>query len=199
MKEGVSKYDNHFKTGEQIGQWTILDNKIHYKSKNSDALILVRCKCGKEKYIHCRSLVNNPLSKCITCRKGSEHPRFSGYKEIPGSWFVRFNVKKKKLEFNITIKDVYKLWIKQNKQCALSGLPIDFINQGFKLESNRENSKQKYKYDLICTASLDRIDSSKGYIKGNIQLVHKDVNIMKNEYEQERFIEICQLVAKNNK
>ena len=48
------------------------------------------------------------------------------------------------------------------------------------------------------TASLDRIDSSKGYTTDNIQWVHKDINIMKNDYGNDYFIEICKKVAKNN-
>ena len=48
------------------------------------------------------------------------------------------------------------------------------------------------------TASLDRIDSSKGYIEGNVQWVHKRVNLMKGNMSTENFIEWCNLVVKNN-
>ena len=50
----------------------------------------------------------------------------------------------------------------------------------------------------ITTASLDRIDSKKGYIKGNLQWVHKDLNIMKNSYPNQYFIEMCKKVANAN-
>jgi hypothetical protein len=49
------------------------------------------------------------------------------------------------------------------------------------------------------TASLDRIDSSKGYEEGNIQWVHKHINFMKRTYSQEYFIDMCKKVADNNK
>jgi len=45
------------------------------------------------------------------------------------------------------------------------------------------------------TASLDRIDSSKGYIEGNVQWVHKMVNMSKQQYTQEEFINMCIAVA----
>ena len=45
------------------------------------------------------------------------------------------------------------------------------------------------------TASLDRIDSSKGYVKGNVQWVHKDINKMKTDFEQSIFIKLCKSVA----
>lgn len=44
-------------------------------------------------------------------------------------------------------------------------------------------------------ASLDRIDSSKGYSVDNIQWVHTMVNMSKNKYNQEEFIKMCKAVA----
>ena len=43
--------------------------------------------------------------------------------------------------------------------------------------------------------SLDRVDSSKGYIEGNVQWVHKMVNMSKQQYTQEEFIEMCTAVV----
>ena len=48
---------------------------------------------------------------------------------------------------------------------------------------------------LDSSASLDRVDNEKGYIVGNIQWVHKMVNMMKNKYSQEDFIKVCKAVA----
>ena len=63
-----------------------------------------------------------------------------------------------------------------NGFCALTGWEIDM----------------SYSND---TASLDRIESSKGYTKGNIQWVHSMVNMCKNKYSQDKFIEMCQAIA----
>lgn len=183
------KYENRFKLNDQIGNWTVINEKIIRSKSNNSAKILVKCKCGFEKLAYCDLLLKGRSTQCFSCghgdKKGENSVRYTGYKELPGRWFSR--LKKKKFDLKITIKDVYKLWIKQDKKCALTGLPIDFQNQNVGTS------------DLVCTASLDRIDSNKGYIKGNIQLVHKDVNIMKNSYPQERFIEICKLVSEWNK
>lgn len=46
-----------------------------------------------------------------------------------------------------------------------------------------------------CTASLDRVDSSKPYEAGNIQWVHSMVNMCKNKYSQDQFIALCVAVA----
>lgn len=43
--------------------------------------------------------------------------------------------------------------------------------------------------------SLDRIDSKKGYVVGNVQWVHKDINRMKNTFPQDYFIQVCKQIA----
>lgn len=46
-----------------------------------------------------------------------------------------------------------------------------------------------------CTASFDRIDSTKPYERGNVQWVHTMVNMSKNKYAQDQFISMCKAVA----
>jgi hypothetical protein len=47
------------------------------------------------------------------------------------------------------------------------------------------------------TASLDRIDSSKGYIEGNLQWVHKNINMLKGNMLDNTFIEWCHKISKH--
>ena len=44
-------------------------------------------------------------------------------------------------------------------------------------------------------ASLDRIDSTVGYIEGNVHWVLWDINRMKWNIPHEEFIKLCSLVA----
>lgn len=80
------------------------------------------------------------------------------------------------IQWDLEFEYLADLLIEQDFKCALSGLPLEAIN----LNNN---------------ASLDRIDSSVGYVKGNVQWVLSEVNMMKQQYTQERFIEICCAVA----
>jgi hypothetical protein len=48
------------------------------------------------------------------------------------------------------------------------------------------------------TASIDRIDSNLGYTESNVVWVHKDVNIMKNNFTKEYFLMMCQKVTETN-
>lgn len=82
---------------------------------------------------------------------------------------------------------MWRLYLDQGQRCALSGVEIR-IEQGC-VQHRRNRS----------TASLDRIDNSKGYVRGNVQWVHKDVNKMKRDLNEARFLELCRLIAKQRR
>jgi len=84
-------------------------------------------------------------------------------------------------EFNLIDADLLDLWDKQDGRCAYTKLPL-------LATANQFN-----------TVSLDRVDSSKGYVVGNIQLVCSAINKMKQEYTEEMFLLFCLLVTQNNK
>ncbi len=47
----------------------------------------------------------------------------------------------------------------------------------------------------MCPISLDRIDNLKGYIEGNVQWVHKRVNVMRNVLSIEEFLSWCEKIT----
>ena len=47
-------------------------------------------------------------------------------------------------------------------------------------------------------ASLDRIDSSKGYTKDNVEFVSTSINYMKNSMSKEDTLELIQIIKSNN-
>lgn len=78
------------------------------------------------------------------------------------------------LEWELTIEFVDALYELQEGRCAFSGLPIQWS------EVNWDHS-----------ASIDRIDNERGYLPDNVQLVHKEINMMRGSLDSERFIELC--------
>jgi hypothetical protein len=89
--------------------------------------------------------------------------------------------KNRNKEFSLVLKDLLDVFEVQQGLCAYTKLPLlAAVNQ-------------------FNTVSLDRIDSSKGYHKDNIQLVCAAINKMKQEYTEELFVYLCHLVAQNNK
>ena len=83
-------------------------------------------------------------------------------------------------EFDIDLEYVNLLWSRQKGICKLSGLPM----------SMGVGTKNK--------VSIDRINSNKGYVKGNCQLVTWEVNQAKASLTQSEFIKMSKAVAKNN-
>ncbi len=115
-----------------------------------------------------------------------EAKRSTGYKNLSGSHWARIkaSAKNRGLEFYISIEYAYSIYISQNQKCKLSGVDIVLCP----LYYDKSNS----------TASLDRIDSSRGYIEGNIQWVHKSVNVMKQAMLDNEFIDWCRKISNHN-
>jgi len=156
---------------------------------------LCKCKCGNLIVRTSTSMKRSQFSSCgCWHREGIDNPLFRGVGEISGNWFwyiihraasrrkSRLGIEKK---LDIDIQFIWDLFLRQERKCALSGLHLTFP---------KNNNKEELKKS---TASLDRIDSSKGYTKDNVQWVHKDINRMKNVYSQEHFIEMCRRVSNN--
>ena len=140
------------------------------------------CECGNIKKIHGTHLRSGRTVSCGCKNKlktiGSDY----WYRIIHGG--VKRRISRSKLEINITKDYVYNLFLEQKGLCKLSGLPITLP----KSWRDREHS-----------ASLDRIDSTKGYVVGNVQWVHKMVNVMKNTFPQDMFLYVCSKICENNK
>ena len=126
-------------------------------------------------------------SKCYSKKtRGSNSTHWKGGKYVTG-YFVskvkqRLERPSKTIEYSLSIDFLDSLYEKQNKKCALSGLPVGF-------ETVATKTKEQ------CSISLDRIDSSKGYTEDNVQFVHKIINVMKQDLSQIDFIELCVDVA----
>lgn len=144
------------------------------------------CDCGKEKLIAPTHFCSGQSKSCgcLNNRTRSNHPSWTGFGEISGAYFseIKGNAIERHHIFDITIGYIWDLFIKQNRKCALTGVEITFAKKG----------------KMFKTASLDRIDSQKGYVEGNVQWVHKDINWLKNKFDQDYFIEMCKLVAQKN-
>lgn len=165
-------------TGQQFGKWTVI--KQLSVDKNHRVWWKVVCECGTESKKRGDHLKSPTIGGCHHCRYNN-HP-------LHHLWHHQIlrGAKKRKYKVTISIEDAWRVLEAQNFKCVLTGLSIDHRYFVIGDEINYP------------TASLDRIDSSKGYIKGNVQWVHKVINQMKWNNSQENFIQYCKLVAKKN-
>lgn len=75
-----------------------------------------------------------------------------------------------------------ELWEQQNGLCAISKIPMTALVFCGRVPTN---------------VSVDRIDSKRGYIKGNVQLVCMAVNQMKSDLTTEELLYFCKQIINN--
>lgn len=171
-------------TGLVFGRWTVLGAAPKKKTKLGCAYWKCKCQCGSTDWVVGYHLTSGKSKGCSRCRgegRTPVHPVNPIFSHLP------CNAKKRGIQFTITKDYAWSIFLKQNKQCALTGLPLTIAY------------KYKLGYNSACTASLDRINSDIGYIPGNVQWVYKPINNMKWSLDQNEFIALCKLVAKKNK
>ena len=80
------------------------------------------------------------------------------------------------ISFNLDFRKTMDLLSKQNNKCKLSNIEISLEDR---------------------TASLDRKDSSKGYMLSNVQWVHRNINYMKGNSSDADTKEFIQKIKDN--
>jgi len=93
-------------------------------------------------------------------------PTYFGTKECRA---LKDRAKYKNLDFNLTPKYLQKLFDNCGGKCSVTGLPFD-------MQMGKGKKRNPFR------PSVDRVDSSKGYVKRNIQIVLAIVNTMKMDY-----------------
>ena len=95
-------------------------------------------------------------------------------------------IRDRDINCNITLEDLLEIWNKQEGKCIYSKVKL-------------QPSKYKQSNNQIHTLSIDRIDSSKGYTKDNIQFISIAMNHMKNNMTHEQTLELIEILKNNNK
>ena len=114
-------------------------------------------------------------SKIENCHRG-------WYKGVRISWFNKYktSAERRGIEFNLTIEEIADIMEIQKFKCFMTGWDLNFPETG-----SPQNTD----------ASIDRIDNSVGYVKDNVHIVHKWVNMMRGKYQIEDFVNVCKAVS----
>lgn len=97
------------------------------------------------------------------------------------------NIKNRFKDVEITMDDMKEIWEEQKGICPFTGVKL-------KLSSYTNIEK-----NILLSASLDRIDSNKGYIKDNIRWVSRGINLMKSNSSDKELWEMCRFIYENYK
>lgn len=175
---------------KKVGDYTIigLGEKVKYPSQTHPVETwIVKCDCGNQKQISKWHLIYGNVSGCSECY--GKRMRFqesanwnSQAKNVTGMYYHKIKkcAEKRGLEFCLSREDLDEIFEKQNGKCK-------YLNEHLFFECSGKKGN----------ASLDRIDSSRGYTKDNVQWVHKDVNVIKWDLPHDRFIKICKTISEN--
>lgn len=167
--------------GEKFGRWTV----IQPPEGGRRVRAICQCECGTVRKHRVDSLRSGQTKGCRECyykvlraKTTKTHPKWKGYEGITGTHWasIMHDAQRRKLPFEITIEYAWELVKAQKFSCP-------FTKTGLLFGINR-------------TASLDRIDSSKGYVVGNVQWVHVTINFMKGSLSDVEFIDWCHAVAR---
>ena len=132
----------------------------------------------------CDKPIENPVSgrklrsDTVTCSNTCWHRE---YRSSDEGW-AKDSIRKAKKRasviekgFDITWQFLLDLLEEQNRRCSITGIE-------FRFKSDFEGRMDQYR------ASVDRIDSNKGYTKDNVQLVCAQVNIMKHQSTEKELL-----------
>lgn len=101
-------------------------------------------------------------------------------------WYIKNIRSRKNQQSNIDCQYLKELWEQQNGICPITKKKLELRTHSYK------NKSQPY------SASLDRIDNTKGYIKGNIRFVALIFNYARNTFSDNEVIDFCKAVIEYN-
>lgn len=185
LKRGITKSCGCIKpiddkvVGTTINSWYIAEKMPERYKDNGIMYRCIRKECGCEKRVSLRFIKR--LKHNWTCPKISKGTGQLSYKSFSRK---RVSAKTKGKEFILTQKFLADLYEQQERKCAITGISITLFPE-------KERVYEE-------TASLDRIDSDKGYVEGNVQWVHKDVNTMKWDFELDKLLLFAKLIVDKN-
>lgn len=162
--------------GDKYKNWTIISGP-HLETDH--IIYEARCSCGKTRFIQAKELLDpNHRFQCQKCAqklRGIKAQFANG--RIGELCMTKYSKMKRtaaqrKIEFVVSLEELWDLYLQQNRRCAITG---DIINN-------------------INNASLDRINSSKGYFIENVQWVTKQANLSKHVMSMDELYTFCKKV-----
>lgn len=156
---------------------------INMSRKNKKKMISLVCnECGgsfdKELKEYTRRMKNSPTCVFFCSKKCSSKKRqcdeYSPFRTFLS--LARKNAKSKRLKINVDLEYLKTVWENQNGLCFYTQIPMTLFP-----------SRHKTEFRPDCP-SLDRMDSSKGYVKGNVRFVCLSINYARNRFQENDFV-----------
>ena len=132
-------------------------------------------------------------ASCKNCKNFHEYERLSTFDRFINNLLTGIETHSKKhdppLDITIAKQTITDLYNKHNGLCAGTGIKMTHIRK-YTPDQVEKITREHY-YNI----SVDRIDSRKGYIAENVQLVCAGYNLMKLDMIESEFIQWCRWVS----
>jgi len=151
-----------------------LINNIQWVHKDINML---KSNFKEKEFIYFCKLVSTPFKlNPVYCSENKiSNCQWNGYQR---------GAKRRKISFEITKNYAWNIYLNQGGKCAITGVDINFPYSTYTMQKFNDG-----------TASLDRINNSKGYVENNVQWVTKQANKIKWKFDLNYMIELCKLVT----
>ena len=200
--ENINSYVRENLSGNKYNKLTIIEHVAYRRVK-------CKCDCGNEKECDLYDIKRNRIKSCGCARNTpelKELARIRAYnlqkkgilnrggdyrtnKYTCFKYILKCLNNKNRINKggNVSLEYLEELWNKQNGLCAYTKIPLI-------LPTHTNSQKNIHKWNL---ASIDRIDSNKGYEKNNIQFVSRTINYAKNDMTHEDMIKFLHFIKEN--
>jgi hypothetical protein len=159
------------KIGQKFGRLTVI-SKAPRNEKNRMLLYLCQCKCGTRRNIYKQNLVRNLTKSCGCLQKEllGKRARKEKFAASFNTIYLQYKhmAKRRKINFKLTKVDVHEI---TKKNCYYCNEPANHI-----LHSHTLKCHGAYPHN-----GIDRIDSSKDYVKSNCVACCTYCNYAKND------------------
>jgi len=181
MKGAVRKPKNNL-INKEFGRLRVIERDLSKTSKTGAHVYWICvCECGNKISTRSTSLLNGDTKSCGCLQlEGVSLPYGESAKNILFGKY-KYSAKERGLKFNLTKKYFYTLL---QGRCFYCNCEPSTISKG--------RSNGNYIYN-----GIDRIDSSNGYVMGNVVSCCKDCNYAKGIMNQENFINLIKNIYYN--
>lgn len=163
--------------GDKYKSWTVINGPERFDGGYMK--YEVQCDCGTTKWVQANELTNpNRNFKCLKCAaKDRGQAQAEGNGKVGELNLTRYtklqrSAEKRNIKFDVSLEYLGNLFENQRHICAITG---DYI-------------------ESIDDASLDRIDSTRGYTEGNVQWTTYQANVSKHVMSMDELYKFCKKV-----
>lgn len=127
----------------------------------------------------CSECTGNRIASWRACMSESDPIGFWARESLPR---LRARARRKGLDCSLSTEDLMDLYSEQGGVCAISGVAMTMLRGDGRCGTN---------------ISVDRIDSTRGYVVGNVRLVCDRANTMRSDMSDVEMIWWCQQLVDN--